>query len=170
MAYEPKGFDIKSVKPRKGKISQGYFVPANRSKYMGDVTEIIYRSNWELKFLKYLDTTEKVKKYSSEPFFIPYYDPITKKVKKYFIDFLAIMTSEEGKDVTWLIEVKPKKFILKPKYPKKETIKSLSTFEHNYKQWLRNQYKFEAAKNYAKEKGWKFGLITEGFVFKESKE
>ena len=53
--------DIKSfLKPRKGRIRQGYFTPKNPEKYKGDPTNIIYRSGWEFKFFSYCDTNESV--------------------------------------------------------------------------------------------------------------
>ena len=36
-----------TLKPRRGKTRQGYFVPKDPSKYDGDVSKIIYRSGWE---------------------------------------------------------------------------------------------------------------------------
>lgn len=159
-------YDIKSFKPRKGVILQGYYKPINEGKYVGDVSKIIYRSSWELKFLKFCDENPDIIRYSSEPVSIKYYDPISKKTRKYFIDFYIEVQKEGGSVRKWLIEVKPKKFILRPRKPKKESLKSLQNYKKNVERYIRNQSKFDAAKNYAKERKMKFGLVTEDFVFK----
>ena len=44
---------------------QGRFKPKNPTKYMGDPTNIIYRSGWELKLMSYLDTHVNVLQWSS---------------------------------------------------------------------------------------------------------
>ena len=48
------------LKPRAGKIRQGYFRPANPAKYVGDPAQIIFRSSWEFKFLKWCDSSPTV--------------------------------------------------------------------------------------------------------------
>ena len=48
------------LKPQRGKVKQGYFTPQNPDKYKGDITKIIYRSSWELKFLVYCDNTMSI--------------------------------------------------------------------------------------------------------------
>ena len=74
----PKGIKD-TLKPRYGRIRQGYFVPKNPHKYAGDLDKIIYRSGWEYKFLRYCDENDKIVKYVSEPVGIPYYNPLSKK-------------------------------------------------------------------------------------------
>ena len=59
-----------TLKPRRGKIRQGYFIPKNPDKYDGDLSQIIYRSSWEYKFLKFCDDNEKILKYSLYKFII----------------------------------------------------------------------------------------------------
>ena len=54
------------LKPRKGRIKQGYFKPKNPEKYKGDPHNIIYRSGWEFKFFSYCDTNPSVIEYVSE--------------------------------------------------------------------------------------------------------
>jgi hypothetical protein len=48
-----------------GKLVRGYtgrFVPKNASKYLGDPTNIIYRSLWERRVMVYLDEEPSVLK------------------------------------------------------------------------------------------------------------
>ena len=67
---------------------KGKFTPVNPNKYMGDVDNIIYRSGWERRAMKYFDNTPKVVKWASEEVVIKYYDSVGKKVRRYFPDFL----------------------------------------------------------------------------------
>lgn len=39
---------------------QGKYKVKNYQKYKGDPTNVIYRSSWELKFLKYCDDNDNV--------------------------------------------------------------------------------------------------------------
>ena len=66
---------------------QGKLRPRNSKKYKGNPQNIIYRSLWERKFMVYCDEKPQILTWASEEFFIPYYDPTTKKVKRYFPDF-----------------------------------------------------------------------------------
>ena len=66
---------------------KGKFKPKNRTKYKGDPNAIIYRSLWELRFMRYLDTTSSILKWSSEEVVIPYRSPIDGRRHRYFPDF-----------------------------------------------------------------------------------
>jgi len=65
---------------REKKYHQGIFNPKNPNKYKGNPNNIVYRSSWELKFMRYCDLNEKILEWGSEEFFIPYLDPTTNKV------------------------------------------------------------------------------------------
>ena len=45
---------------------KGKYQPRNPQKYVGDSTNIIYRSLWERKFMIYCDTNDNVLEYASE--------------------------------------------------------------------------------------------------------
>ena len=66
---------------------KGRFVPKAPEKYKGDPTRIIYRSLWELKLMKYLDSHNDVLYWASEEFSIPYRSPIDGRMHRYFPDF-----------------------------------------------------------------------------------
>ena len=66
---------------------KGKYKPSNPEKYRGDVTNIIYRSLWERKFLRYCDTNDNVLEYSSEEMFVWYRSPVDSKPHRYFPDF-----------------------------------------------------------------------------------
>ena len=66
---------------------KGIYKPTNPKKYIGDASQIVYRSLWERKFMRYCDTTEKVIKWASEEIAIRYYNPAKKRMARYFPDF-----------------------------------------------------------------------------------
>jgi hypothetical protein len=154
------------LKPRAGKIRQGYFKPAFPEKYVGDPTQIIFRSSWEFKFLKWCDHSPTVTKYSSEPVGIPYYSPLDKRGHTYYIDFYVVTKDNDGREQSWLIEVKPDKYTKPPTAPARMTDKQTASYVYAAKQYIVNQAKFEAAKEFASVRGLKFGIITENFLFK----
>ena len=55
---------------------KGKFSPKNYKKYKGDRTKIIYRSSWELRFMKWLDHNNNVLSWGSETVIVPYKNPI----------------------------------------------------------------------------------------------
>lgn len=154
------------LKPRAGAIKQGYFKPANPEKYVGDPNKIIFRSSWEFKFLKWCDQSPTVLKYSSEPVGILYYNPLDKRGHTYYVDFYILSKDNDGREQHWLIEVKPNKYINPPVAPDRMTNKQTANYVYAAKQYIVNQAKFEAAREYAGQKGMKFGIITENFLFK----
>lgn len=156
------------LKPKhNSKTVQGYFIPKNPKKYKGDITKIIYRSSWEFKFLEYCDNSDSVVEYSSEPIGIPYFNPITKKISKYWIDFYIMLKNKNGEIIKWLIEIKPNDYLKAPLPPKILTEKKTLNYVRQAKNYIINQAKFEAAKEYAKRNNMKFGIITENFLFKQ---
>lgn len=136
---------------------KGYFKPRNPSKYSGDPTSIIYRSSWELKLMRYLDSHSDVIKWASEEFSIPYVSPIDGKVHRYFPDFLIKKRSPNKTIETIVIEVKPKIQTKPPtvqKKPSKRYLREVYT-------WGINSAKWDAAKKYCDHREWKFVIMTE---------
>jgi hypothetical protein len=148
-----------------GKVRQGYFRPANPQKYVGDPSKIVFRSSWEFKFLKWLDSSPTILAYSSEPVGIPYYNPLDKRAHTYYVDFYIVTKDANGNEQKFLIEVKPMKFTKPPTKPTRMTDKSTAAYVYAAKQFIVNQAKFEAAKQFASSRGLIFGIITEGFLF-----
>ena len=58
---------------------------------------------------------------------------------------------------TYLIEIKPEAQTKQPIYPGKKTKKYL-TEAYSF---VKNQAKWKAAENYAKDRGWEFMIVTE---------
>lgn len=136
---------------------KGFFKPRNPSKYQGDPTNIIYRSSWEAKLMKYLDDHPDVLKWSSEEICIPYRSPIDNKIHRYFPDFIIKKKNQLGSVETIMIEVKPKSQTIPPKIQKKPTKK----YVNEVYTWGINSAKWKAAKNYCEERKWKFLIMTE---------
>jgi hypothetical protein len=129
------------------------YLPLFPEKYTGDPTTIIMRSSWETKFASWCDKNPSITKWSSEETVIPYRCPTDEKIHRYFVDFK--ITTSVGK--TYLVEVKPSKQTQPPEYPGRRTqrylVESLT--------FMKNQAKWKAADEYAKDRGWEFKIITE---------
>ena len=137
---------------------KGKYKVKNPQKYIGDSTNVIYRSLMELNFMKWCERSEKVLKWNSEEVVIPYISPMDKKRHRYFPDFLI----QTNKGWT-LIEVKP---LIQTKPPKKiliekVTLKKKRRYVKAVKTWLVNEAKWNAAKKVCEVNGWKFELLTE---------
>lgn len=137
---------------------KGKYSPINRDKYQGNPSNVIYRSLWERKFMKWCDMNPDVIKWGSEETVIPYISPIDKKIHRYFVDFYIQVRTNKGEIKSYLVEVKPKKYTKPPTTnPKK---KSRSWFSE-VKNWGVNSAKWKAADAYARDKRWKFIILTE---------
>ena len=133
------------------------FTPTNPEKYSGDVTNIIMRSSWETRFANWCDKNPAITRWSSEETIIPYLCPTDNKVHRYFIDFKIKVHQADGTDKTYLIEIKPAKQCVPPVYPGRKTQRYLTeSFA-----FVKNQAKWNAASEYAKDRGWQFKIITE---------
>ena len=134
---------------------KGWFRPKNPKKYNGDPSNIVYRSSWELRVMKYLDEHPGVIWWASEELPIPYKSPIDQKVHRYFPDFIAKIR-QTGKETTIVIEVKPFKQTQKPiqKRRTKRFLEEAATYAINQEKW-------RAADLFCKEHGWQFKIITE---------
>jgi hypothetical protein len=139
------------------KYHQGKFKPKNPQKYKGDPTNIIYRSSWERKFLKYCDTNENIIEYSSEEIALPYRSPVDGKIHRYFPDFYIKVKESTGETKKYLIEIKPKKQLVKPKVPKRQT----KGYLYEVYEYAKNQAKWETAREYCKDRNWEFKVLTE---------
>ena len=99
--------------------------PTNPKKYKGDSNNIICRSLWERKFAKYADLNENVLEWASEEIQIKYFDPTTKKVRRYFPDFYVKYLDKDGKIRKAIIEIKPLKETQEPVRKKGKSNKTL---------------------------------------------
>ena len=135
------------------KYYKGRYRVLNPEKYKGDLGNVVYRSHWEFKLFRWLDEGSHIKSWSSEEVIIPYRCKTDGKIHRYFVDVKAEFT--DGRVI--LIEVKPKKESQPPKNPGKKTRKYITevmTYAKNISKW-------EAAREYAADRGWLFEVWTE---------
>ena len=135
---------------------KGTFKPKNPTKYNGNANNIIYRSLWELRVMKYLDDHPEVIWWASEELIIPYYSPIDNKKHRYFPDFVAKMKRKDGTVMTYVIEVKPE---IQTKQPEQK--RKTKKYIQESMTYIINQSKWKAATEFCKDHGWEFKIITE---------
>lgn len=136
---------------------KGYFRPRNPNKYKGDPRNIVYRSLWELKLMRYLDDHPDILGWGSEELIIPYKSPIDGKTHRYFPDFVVKKKNKDGSISTIVIEVKPKSQTIEPKVQKKATKKYIN----EVMTWGVNQAKWKAAESFCEDRKWSFKIMTE---------
>jgi hypothetical protein len=141
---------------------QGKFHPKNSQKYTGDLTNIVYRSSWELKFMKFCDQRPDVLEWSSEETVIPYFFPIDGKNHRYFVDFRIKVRRTDGSTWEHLVEIKPKNQCVEPKTPKRMSrsfIERVRTYAKNISKW--NAAKAFCEKLKTEGRGIDFIILTE---------
>ena len=140
---------------------KGVYKPSNPKKYIGDPNNIVYRSGWERHFMKYLDDRESVVRWASEEISVPYYNPMKKRVAKYFPDFYVEYKKQGGGVKKCLIEIKPLRECSPPKYKKRT--RNVMIAESLYAQ---NTAKWRACEEFCLDNGLEFRILTEKDLFK----
>jgi hypothetical protein len=134
------------------------YKPEYPNKYKGNPNNIICRSSWERKFCRWCDLNENILEWGSEEFFIPYFDPTTNRIRRYFPDFIIKVREQTGEIKKYVIEVKPKRQTIPPVQTSK---KRTRTYITEVKTYAMNQAKWEAAKEWCKDRMIEFRIITE---------
>ena len=135
---------------------KGWFRPKNPKKYKGDTTNVVYRSNWELRVMKHFDEDPNVLWWASEELVIPYRSPVDQRMHRYFPDFIAHVKQKTGKEKTIVIEIKPERQTKKPiqKRQTKRFLEEAATYAINQEKW-------RAADIFCQKEGWDFMVLTE---------
>jgi hypothetical protein len=135
---------------------KGWFTPKHRSKYKGDSENVVYRSSWELRVMKWLDENPSVIWWASEELIIKYRSPLDQKIHRYFPDFIVRLKQKNGTESTVVIEIKPQKQTVKPEQKRKTKryLQESATYAVNQEKW-------RAADLFCKEHGWQFKVLTE---------
>lgn len=133
-------------------LHQGRFNPKNPGKYKGDVTKIVYRSGYEVKFMNWCDRNDDVTEWNSEEVVVPYRSPVDNKIHRYFIDFYIMVNGKQ-----YLIEVKPDRFTRAPVIPKRKT----KRFLNEVAQFVVNEAKWKSAREFCADRNLEFKIITE---------
>jgi len=137
-----------------GRGQKSTFTPKNKNKYIGDYP-VICRSSWERTMCQYFDTHPNVLFWASESLHIPYVNPFTKKIAKYYPDFLVIFKDKNGKQRKEIIEIKPKA----------QTVLESAKTNSDKAALALNYYKWAAAGKFAKDNGMVFRVLTEDQIF-----
>jgi len=143
---------------------KGRYKVINGEKYKGDILNVIYRSLWELKFMKWCDFNTAVVEWGSETVVIPYISPLDRKKHRYFVDFY-VKIKNNNEVVKYLIEIKPGRFTKPPAVPKKKT----KQFIDEVMAYGINEAKWKAANEYCMDRKMKFLVLTEKELGLESK-
>ena len=137
---------------------KGKYIPINPKKYVGNSSQVIYRSLWERKLMVYCDRNEKVIEWGSEEVIVPYRSPWDGKMHRYFPDFYMKVKQTNGTYKKFIIEVKPKAQCKEPiKTPKRKTRK----WYKEVQTWGINQAKWKSAIDYCENRGMEFKILTE---------
>ena len=140
---------------------KGRFKPKQYKKYKGDPTKIVYRSMWELRFMKYCDKNPYILEWSSEEIAIPYRG-LDNRIHRYYPDFKIKYRNARNELIVEIIEVKPK---AQTKKPTKKN-KPYGRYLKEARTYGINQLKWESAREYCKDRCYKFRIITEDHLVK----
>jgi hypothetical protein len=139
------------------KTYKGKFKTKNPAKYKGDLGNIVYRSLWELRFMKWCDMNDSILEWGSEIVVVPYVSPVDNKVHRYFVDFYIKVKDKLGNITKYLVEIKPERFTKPPEIPKRKTKKFIDeVFQYGV-----NDAKWKAAFEYCLDRNMKFIILTE---------
>lgn len=142
--------------------AHGRFIPKNPQKYVGNPNNILFRSSWEVRFMKWLDTNNAVLRWGSEELAIPYVNPIKvdaagrPKISRYFPDFIILYRDNFGNIKKEIVEVKPYK----------ESVITPRMSDRDKEAYIVNQAKWKAAAIFAESQGATFRVITERTMFR----
>jgi len=137
---------------------KGKYIPINPKKYIGNSSQIIYRSLWERKLMVYCDRNDNIIEWGSEEVIVPYRSPWDGKIHRYFPDFYMKVKQTNGTYKKFIIEVKPKAQCKEPnKTPKRKTRK----WYKEVQTWGINQAKWKSATDYCENRGMEFKILTE---------
>jgi hypothetical protein len=142
------------------KFTQGIYAVKNPEKYIG-LGSPRYRSSWELSVMQMCDNNDAIQQWASESLKIPYKDPLTGKPTVYVPDFFVVFQDNKKQKRAEVWEIKPANQTLKEKVGKNV---------YNQAQYVRNMVKWAAAKNWCKQQGILFRIITEHDLYHTGKK
>lgn len=143
----------------KKRFAQGKYNLKNPDKYLGTGYPV-YRSSWEFAFCKMCDENPAILKWASESIKIPYRNPLTGKQTIYVPDFFMTYQDKNGKTHAELIEIKPSNQTM---------IEKVGKSVYNQAHYIMNQAKWEAAREFCRQKGFRFRILNEKDIFHQGK-
>lgn len=141
---------------------QGKYRPINPGKYRGDVTDIVFRSSWELVAFKFCDMTPEILAWNSENTVIKYISPVDGKPHRYFIDLTIWAKQTDGRVGKFLVEIKP---YAQTQVPRNSPNKKQENYVKECHTYLVNKAKWKAATSHAATIGGNFIVWTEKQLF-----
>lgn len=132
---------------------QGVYQVKNVEKYVGK-HHPKYRSGWELSFMRMADNHPSILAWASESHRIPYIHPITGKKTTYVPDFFVVYADKNGKKHAELVEIKPS-----------GQVPGKATGQYDKAMAVVNETKWKYAREYCKQMGIGFRIITEQDIF-----
>ena len=130
----------------------GRYTVKNPKKYKGDSTQVVYRSLWVKHAFKWCGNNSDIVEWSSEEVVIRYLYEVDKRYHRYFMDLK--IKFRNGKTV--LVEIKPDKETRPP-----EGQRRTKRYINEAFTYIKNQNKWDAAYEYAQDRGWEFWIWTE---------
>lgn len=136
------------------KYAQGKYQIKNTQKYVGRKLPS-YRSSWEFTFCTFCDNNESVIQWASEPFMIPYRNPLTGKNTIYVPDFMIVYIDKDQRKHAEVIEIKPLK----------ETTFETAKSTRDKAFVVINMAKWQAARAFCAQYGLNFRVINEQDIY-----
>jgi len=107
--------------------------------------------------MNWCDANPSVLSWSSEEFFIPYRCPTDNRIHRYFPDAKIQVRDKTGTVKTYIVEIKPGKQTVPPSTPKRKSKQYIA----EVMTWGKNSAKWAAAREYCRDRGYEFIIITE---------
>ena len=140
------------------KFASGKYDIVNTSKYVGNSVPV-YRSSWELAFMRMCDNHPNITKWASENVKIPYRSPMDGKYHNYVPDFMVQYTDKDGKQHVELVEIKPSN---------QTTLENAKSTGQKVQTAI-NAAKWTSAQEWCQRKGIRFKVINEDQIFRNNK-
>lgn len=136
------------------KYAQGKYQIKNPEKYVGR-KQPTYRSSWEFTFCAFCDNNPAVIQWASEPFMIPYRNPLTGKNTIYVPDFMMIYMDKNQQKHAEVVEIKPLK---ETSMESAKSVRDKAAVALNIAKWT-------AAKAFCAAHGLTFRIVTEHDIY-----
>lgn len=106
-----------------------------------------------------LDNNPNIISWGSESVVIPYENPLTGRISRYFVDFNMTMRDKEGNLKKFLIEVKPYSQTIPP-----VQTRNTRSLQRRQAEYIKNQAKWKAAQQWCNSRNYAFAVITEKLI------
>lgn len=140
------------------KYAQGKYQVKNTEKYVGRKAPS-YRSSWEFTFCTFCDNNPSILQWASEPFMIPYRNPLSGKNTIYVPDFMIVYVDRNQQKHAEVIEVKPSK---ETTFENARSVRDRAAVAVNMAKWA-------AAQVFCKQYGMTFRVVNEQDIYMGTK-